>query len=78
TGGSKAAWITDALGHLRANYPQIRGLLWFEKPKPDADNMDWAVESSADARGAFANAIGSSAFAGDNYGSRTASPIPPP
>jgi len=74
-GGSKAAWISDALATLPANYPKIRGLLWFEKYD---SNMDWPIESSASATGAFASAIQRSAYRGAEYGGLNASPIPPP
>ena len=43
-GGSKAAWIADALQSARTNYPLLRGLLWFEKFD---DGMDWPIETSS-------------------------------
>ena len=53
-GGSKAEWIADVLKRLPTNYPQIRGLLWFEKFD---DGMDWPIETSAGATSAFAAGI---------------------
>jgi hypothetical protein len=53
-GGSKAEWIADALKSARTNYPQLRGLLWFEKFD---DGMDWPIETSTSATAAFAEGI---------------------
>jgi hypothetical protein len=74
-GGSKAAWIGNALATVVADYPKIRGLLWFEKFD---DGMDWPIETSTSATEAFASAIQSGVFRGAEYGELGASPIPPP
>ena len=59
-GGSKAAWITDALTKtLPRKFPRIRALLWFNW---NADSMDWVLESSPKAKSAFAAAIASSYY----------------
>ncbi|MDQ6614878.1 MAG: hypothetical protein M3083_09045 [Actinomycetota bacterium] len=64
-GGSKAAWISDALGpNLLTRFPAVKGLVWFNK---DADNMDWIIETSASARAAFASAIAAPVFAGSRF-----------
>jgi hypothetical protein len=74
-GGSKAAWIADALGpRLAAEFPRVRALVWFDW---NAEGMDWAIETSPAARAAFADAIGSDRFVGA-LGPIDASPIPPP
>jgi beta-mannanase len=74
-GGSKAAWIADALGpRLSADFPRIRALVWFDW---NAEGMDWVIESSPAARGAFADAIRSDRFV-DGYSAIDASPISPP
>jgi beta-mannanase len=65
-GGSKAAWIKDMLAKIPANYPKIRGLLWFEKYD---DGMDWPLVTSSSATSAFASGISSSAYAGNTFGS---------
>ena len=74
-GGSKAAWIEDALSSVAADYPQVRALLWFEKFD---DGMDWPIETSSAATGAFASGIQSPVFAADGGPGLGASPIPPP
>jgi hypothetical protein len=58
-GGSKAAWIEQALGAVAAGYPQVRALMWFEKYD---DGMDWPIETSSGAASAFAGGIGQPAF----------------
>jgi hypothetical protein len=65
-GGSKAAWIKDMLAKIPTSYPQVRGLLWFEKYD---DGMDWPLATSTAATSAFAEGIGSSAYAGNTFGS---------
>jgi hypothetical protein len=74
-GGSKAAWIRDMLGTLPTGFPNIHGLLWFEKKD---NGMDWPIESSDGATRAFAAGIRNSAYAGNSYAHLAASPIPPP
>ncbi|MFM9105729.1 MAG: glycoside hydrolase family 26 protein [Chloroflexota bacterium] len=52
-GGSKAAWITDAmLEQIPLAFPQIRALIWFNVDK----EADWRIGSSRSAREAFAAA----------------------
>jgi hypothetical protein len=59
-GGSKSAWIADALGSaLPRRFPRIRALLWFNW---NADSMDWVLESSPKAKAAFAKGISSSYY----------------
>ena len=65
-GGSKAAWIEEMLSELPTDYPQIRGLLWFEKFD---DGMDWPIETSASATSAFAAGIQNPAYLGDSFAS---------
>jgi hypothetical protein len=74
-GGSKAAWIKDMLAKLPANYPKIRGLLWFEKFD---DGMDWPLETSSSAVSAFAEGIHNSAYAENTFGSTGFGPVAPP
>lgn len=74
-GGSKAGWITNMFTQLATNYPNVRGLLWFEKY---ADGMDWPIETSTAATNAFAKGIANRAYTGNVFGRITASPIPPP
>jgi hypothetical protein len=75
-GGSKAAWITDALGkQLPTAFPRVKAVVWFNRA---ADGMDWLVASSATARKAFAAAIGSAYYTRDEFGGASVSPIPAP
>jgi hypothetical protein len=73
SGGSKAAWIRDALASIASGYPKVGAVLWFEK----YDNgMDWPIETSNSATAAFAAGIGNEAFAENRVGSLNTSPIP--
>jgi hypothetical protein len=63
-GGSKAPWITDALsGQLPGHFPQVKALLWFNWRIYEQDRwFDWEIESSPEARAAFAQAVSSSYY----------------
>ncbi len=74
-GGSKAAWIAEALSAIPTAYPKVRGMLWFDKFD---DGMDWPIETSSAATEAFAGGVGDPAFRGNEYSGLSASPIPPP
>jgi beta-mannanase len=74
-GGSKAAWIKDALAKIPTSYPKIRGMLWFEQTD---DGMDWPVETSSSAVSAFAAGIQNPAYASNTYGGLGFGPISPP
>src|SRR5437764_12578835 len=74
-GGSKAAWIQDALSKIPTNYPKIRAALYFER---NDDGMDWPIESSSSATSAFASGIQSSAYTSNTYANLPAGPIQPP
>lgn len=75
-GGSKAAWITDALTReIPTTFPAVRGVLWFDW---NADGMDWAIESSPSATAAFAQAIADPRYTGADFGGLAQSPIPAP
>jgi hypothetical protein len=65
-GGSKAAWIKDALSKIATSYPKIGGVLWFEQFD---DGMDWPIETSSSATNAFAEGIQNPAYAGNKFGS---------
>jgi beta-mannanase len=73
-GGSKAQWIAEALKSARTEYPQLRGLLWFEKYD---DGMDWPIETSSSATAAFAEGIQNPAYLGDSFASAASGPIQP-
>jgi Glycosyl hydrolase family 26 len=74
-GGSKAEWIRDALARVPAEYRQVRAFLWFDKFD---DNMDWPIETSADATQAFAEQIQQPVYVGAGYGGLSGGPIAPP
>ncbi len=73
-GGSKSAWIADMLRELPTEFPQIRGVLWFDK----FVDGDWPIETSADATRAFASGIQSAPFRGADYGDVGGGPVTPP
>jgi hypothetical protein len=57
-GGDKAAWISDAFQQIRAKYPQIRAVVWFDINK----ETDWRIDSSPESLAAFKDAV-----AGDGW-----------
>ena len=73
-GGSKAAWIKDMLAKIPVNYPQVRGLLWFEKFD---DGMDWPIETSSSSAAAFAEGIQSPSYLGNTFASTGPGTIQP-
>lgn len=70
-GGSKAAWIKDALTtQLPSFYPQIKALVWFNwDVAATSGDMDWPIESSSSAQAAFRAAIGSGYYAANTFSS---------
>lgn len=52
-GGDKAAWISDTFQKIRADYPQIRAIIWFHISK----ETDWRIDSSDAALEAYRNAV---------------------
>ena len=65
-GGSKAAWIADALRSASTEYPRLRGLLWFEKYD---DGMDWPLATSTAAASAFAAGVQNPSYLTNSFGS---------
>lgn len=49
SGGDKAAWIEQILPTLQTDYPQIKGLIWFDVNK----ETDWRISSSPAVEAAF-------------------------
>jgi beta-mannanase len=74
-GGSKADWISEALAAIPAEYPKVRGVVWFDKFD---DGMDWPIETSAGASSALATGVQDAAYRANEYGDLGAGPIPPP
>ncbi len=75
-GGSKATWIEDLLKKLPTSYPEVRGLLWFNR-HAEGEPMDWSIESSSSSIAAFASGIQDPAYVGNEFGSLPAGPISP-
>lgn len=75
-GGSKPAWIRDALEvQLPRTYPNVKGLVWFEQNDTGV-GVDWRIETTEESRSAFATGIQSTYYA-ENAFADVASPIPP-
>jgi beta-mannanase len=74
-GGSKSAWIREALAAIPASYPQVRAALWFDKYD---DGMDWPIETSGADTQAFAEGIKQGSYLGASYASLGGSTIQPP
>jgi hypothetical protein len=81
-GGSKPAWITDALTtQLPKHFPQIKALIWFDESagvNSAGINLDTRVNSSPQSLAAFKKAIASSNYASNIYSTLDQSPIPVP
>jgi beta-mannanase len=74
-GGSKAQWISQMLSELPSQYPDIHGVIWYDR---STDGWDWPIESSASSLAAFSSGIGNAAYVANNYGNLSSSPIPVP
>ena len=71
--GNKAKWISDALTtQIPKNFQNVKGFVWFEK----YEDRDWPIETSPQAKEAFATGISSPFYAGATFSDVT-SPIPP-
>jgi beta-mannanase len=70
-GGSKSAWITDALGtQLPTYFSKIKALVWYNSRLYQANHWwPYEIESSSSAQTAFKNGIASTYYAaGGSYG----------
>ena len=69
-GGSKAAWINDALKtQVPVNFPKIRGVAWMNWNIPgNGGSYDWQIESSSSAQSAFAGGISLPNYVTNDYG----------
>jgi mannan endo-1,4-beta-mannosidase len=74
-GGSKAAWIEEMFDALAGEFPQVRGLIWFDKEEA---GEGWPIGSSPAAREAFAAGIANDRYLAGSFASLDASPIPAP
>jgi hypothetical protein len=74
-GGSKAAWIQDALtDDLPNQFPEVKAIVWFNW---NNRGMDWAIESSPESQAAFAASIASSYYIDNRFSNLETSPILP-
>jgi beta-mannanase len=62
-GGSKADWITSALGQELANFPSVGALVWFDVDKEQA----WQLHSSSSAFRAWQDAASPLVFSGARW-----------
>ncbi|MDQ6673866.1 MAG: hypothetical protein M3069_24510 [Chloroflexota bacterium] len=68
-GGDPAAWLSDALNvQLPDHFPRIKALVWFNWNAGDV-SLGWPIESSPATQRAFAENIGSTYFASNDFGS---------
>jgi hypothetical protein len=75
-GGSKAAWITDALTtQMPTNFTHIKAFLWFDTVD---GNLDLRIDTSPQSLQAFKQAVASDNYAANIYSSLNQSPIPVP
>jgi beta-mannanase len=54
-GGDKAEWITDTYSEILADYPELRGVIWYDKH--DESGRDFRIDSSPAALAAFRHAV---------------------
>ena len=75
-GGSKAAWITDALTvQLPQHFQRVQGFVWFDVPDGD---IDLRLETSQASLAAFREGIAGPAYQANIYSGLSQSPIPAP
>jgi hypothetical protein len=73
-GGSKAAWIHEALiDDLPNRFPAVRAIVWFNWSNR---GMDWPIDSSPQAQSAFAEGIRSDYYMGNDFSNLKTAPIP--
>jgi len=71
---AKARWINDMFKQLALRYRRVRGLVWYDQIDR---GIDWLLESSPEASGAFARGIANPAFRANVEGSAGAPLLPP-
>jgi hypothetical protein len=68
TGGSKPAWLGDMFSALRSSYPNIRGLVYYDKDTAGpGGRRRLPLDSSSRSIAAFARGLSSSAVLSNNY-----------
>jgi hypothetical protein len=71
---AKARWIREMFTQLARRYRRVRGLVWYDQVDR---GIDWLLESSPEASGAFARGIANPAFQSNVEGAATAPILPP-
>ena len=71
---ARAAWIRNMFKQLARRFRKVRGLIWYDQIDR---GIDWLLESSPEASGAFARGIADPAFQANTMAGAT-SPILPP
>jgi hypothetical protein len=57
-GGNKARWVRGMFRALKRRFPDIHGLVWYDKwGEPDKSPRDWPIETSRAASAAFSMGI---------------------
>jgi hypothetical protein len=74
-GGHKAVWVRKMFEQLPRRYPRIRALIYFDTVDR---GVDWPLETSPPAAGAFAKGIRKPFYANNRFGEIATSPIQPP
>ena len=72
-GGSKSAWLTDALSVLAAGvtFPNIRAAVYFNR---NVEGQNWCIENGSGAQAAYAAGMANARFASAEYGGATTGP----
>jgi Glycosyl hydrolase family 26 len=71
---AKARWINDMFRQFASRYRRVRGFVWYDQVDR---GIDWLLESSPEASGAFARGIANPAFQANVESSASAPPLPP-
>jgi hypothetical protein len=74
-GGDEAAWITNMFSVLPGEFPQIHGLLWYQRPYI---GWDFRLYPGTAAAQAFASGISASTYAPNYFCKLAGTPITPP
>jgi Glycosyl hydrolase family 26 len=74
-GGSKSEWISDMFAQLPTEYPEVRGLMWFDYY--DQGN-DWPIETSPSATEAFATGVSDPRYLPNAFGGLPPGLVPLP
>jgi hypothetical protein len=74
-GGSKAAWIKNALNVIPHHYKKIRGLIWFDV---NDRGTGWPIETSRKARRAFRAGVKHGVYRPNFYANLPPGTVRPP